>query len=285
MALRIDDSSVALAADYCACFLHLGGDVDLADCGGKILAAMTESHVAKGACGAEVADSVSRSVGENIVGNGDQSVFLAKHSAVFADEGKTVNIGVNNDAKVVASLADLVHDALKVAFEWFGIVGETSCGFGIEHGVFNAKGVEEAWKDDAADTVDGIDTDTETACLHCLDIYEVEGKNVRYVARVEIGVGSIGAKVFDIGIDKCLAFGYLKHSCAVGCGEELALGIEKLQGVPLCGIMACGDDDAAVGIVMAHGKLCGGCGGKTEVDDIEPHAQKSSANHAAHHFS
>ena len=44
---------------------------------------------------------------QDIVGNRDQSVFLAKHFAILANNGKTVNIRVNNKAHIGFCLANV----------------------------------------------------------------------------------------------------------------------------------------------------------------------------------
>ena len=38
----------------------------------------------------------SRSVGEDIVGHGDESVFFNEHASVFHDDGETVDVGVDD---------------------------------------------------------------------------------------------------------------------------------------------------------------------------------------------
>ena len=48
--------------------------------------------------------------------------------------------------------------------------------------------------------------------------------------------------------------------------------------------MACCNDDAAVGLMMAHGQLCCRCCGKPEVYNVEAHAEQRAANHTSHHL-
>ncbi len=56
VALGVNDSAVAFAADNGADLLHLRGDVDFSDSGGKVLTAVTLGDVAQGAGRREVGD-------------------------------------------------------------------------------------------------------------------------------------------------------------------------------------------------------------------------------------
>ena len=59
VAFGIDDTTVAFAADDSPHFLHLRGDVDLADGCGGVLPAVLLCHVAQGTGGGEVGDGVT----------------------------------------------------------------------------------------------------------------------------------------------------------------------------------------------------------------------------------
>ena len=101
---RVDDATVAFAADDGSHFLHLCGDIDLAHSSCKVLASVLLSDIAQGAGRAEVRDCSQSTriilITQNIICHRYQGVFLAEHGAVFADKGQTVDIGVDNDTQV-----------------------------------------------------------------------------------------------------------------------------------------------------------------------------------------
>ena len=114
MTFRIDYSAIAFAANHGIHLFHLGGDVHLTHCCRRVNATMRLRYVSKSTSAAQVAHGVARCVGEHIVGHTDQCVFLAKHFSVFTDEGQTVYIGVNHNAKVIFSALHLVHDSCEI---------------------------------------------------------------------------------------------------------------------------------------------------------------------------
>ena len=75
---------------------------------------------------------------EYVVGNADQRVFLAEHPAILTDKGQTVDIGVDDDTQVEASLAHTLHDTLQVLLQRFGVMGELTGTFAIENFVTDA---------------------------------------------------------------------------------------------------------------------------------------------------
>ena len=130
-------------------------------------------------------------VGKDVVGHGDEGVFLAEHGTVFADEGQAVNVGIYDDAEVEGAFAHAAHDALEILFEGLGIVGEVAVGLAVEYLVADAEGFKQSREDNAADAVDGIHADTELGLTDGFAVNEAEGKHALYMALVE-GV------VFDV---------------------------------------------------------------------------------------
>ena len=89
---RVDDASVALAADQRAHLVHLGRDIDLPHCGREVLATMGLGHIAKSPAGAEVGDRIARcnslllSPFEQIIRHCHKGILLDERFAVFAYE-------------------------------------------------------------------------------------------------------------------------------------------------------------------------------------------------------
>ncbi len=283
MALGVDDSAVALAANDGAYGLHLGGDVNLTHCSSVVLAAMTLGNVAQSARGTEVGDGASLHMIEHIVGHTHKGVLLTKHLSVLLDERQTVHIGVNDHSKVITTLGHLAHNTAEVLLQRLGIVGEVAVGLAIEEGVAHPETVEELGKYDAPNGVDGVDDHTEMAVADGLHIHQIEREDGVDVARIEAVVLAVAAQMVHIGIVECLLGSDVEHGIAVVLGEELALMVEQLEGIPLTGVVAGGDDDATCRLTHADGKLGSGGSGKSDVEHIVAHPHQSAADYVAHH--
>ena len=148
---RIDYSSVAFATNNGVCILHLSNDIDFAHGCSIVLLAVLGCHVAKGACRTKVAHRIAWSVLQYIVGHSNKRVLLAVHSAIFADESKTVNVRVDNERYVVLTLCHKRHDVAEVLLKRFWIVLEIACRFCKKRSDgLHAKLLKQLWQDDTA---------------------------------------------------------------------------------------------------------------------------------------
>ena len=75
---------------------------------------------------------------EYVVGNADESVFLAIHLAVLLYEGQAVNVGVNHYSKVVAAIGHFRHYATEVFLQWLRVVGEVAVRSAVKELILNA---------------------------------------------------------------------------------------------------------------------------------------------------
>ena len=78
-------------------------------------------------------------------------------------------------------------------------------------------------------------------------IDEVETQHHVDVLLVVGVVFGVMAESIDIGIVEVFGFGNLQHLVAFSGVEEFALLVEEFEGVPMTGVVAGGDDDAATG--------------------------------------
>ena len=69
---------------------------------------------------------------KNVVSYGYESILLAVHCSVFADECKSVNIRVNNECNIVLALLHQIHDVRKVLLQWLWVMLKISCCLGIK---------------------------------------------------------------------------------------------------------------------------------------------------------
>ena len=97
---------------------------------------------------------------------------------------------------------------------------------------------------------------------------------VFYHAKVVYG-GEIEVSAFCAVED-----GLALHSC-----KELAVLVEELEGIPLAGIVAGGDDDAAVCLAESDGELRRGCAGKTAAHYVYAAGYEGAYHEVLHHLS
>ena len=162
-------------------------------------------------------------------------------------------------------------------------MGKLTGAFAVQDLEIHTQCLEEIGQDDATNRVDGVGADTELAGLDSLDIYQTEVKHRLDVLLVHGVVLDDTTQLLNRSVVEVLFLGNSQYLGAVGSGQELALAVQQLQGVPLGGVVAGGDDDTAVGLVPAYSQL--GCwrGGQTDIDDLVSHANQCAANDVAHH--
>ena len=220
---------------------------------------------------------------QHIVGHADKGVFLTEHFSVFADKGQTVDIGINHDTEIKAALLHLVHDAMKVLLQWLGVVGKVTCAVAIEYLVVYTKSLEQVGQDDTTYRVDGVHTNTELTLLDSFHVDKLQLEHRVDMALVERVIDRQRSQLVDLGIVEVFGFGIGQDLCTIGSCQELTFTIKQLQGVPLTGIMRCGDDNTTIGTSHAYSQLCGrGCG-IADIDDIISHAHQGAYYYVTHH--
>ena len=245
---------------------------------------------------------------KHIVGHADKRIFLAEEFARLLHECKTINIGVNDDAKVVGTtgLVGSLHEvgnAREVGNDGFGSVGEVAGRLAVEFHDFNAKFLEQLGNNYAADGVDAVADNAEIRFPDSLDIDESEvqhfldmilgiileddvaeriafivGRRLGLRLLACVGLGSDGREV------EILSLGNLEHLFTSGLVEELSVAVEQLEGVPLNGVVAGRKDDAAIGLFGSDSNLGGRSGGHADVDDIKAHADEGAADTLIEHL-
>ena len=269
MGSGIDHTTVSFAANDGVGLLHFGHNIHFAHSGSVVLLTILAGDITQGTSGRQVAYGVARSVLENVVSHSDEGVFLTIHLSVFADESKAIHVWVNDETDIVASLCHQPHNVGEVLLQRFRVVLEVACGFCIERGdVFNPEGLEEFGQDDAAHGIDAVKCNMEILLLDGWHINEVETQHHVNVLLVVGVVLNVFAKTVNISIVEVFCLSNLQHLVAFGGIEKFAFLVEELESVPMTGVVASCDDDAATGTFHRHGYLSGGCGGKPDVDHL-----------------
>ena len=132
-------------------------------------------------------------------------------------------------------------------------MGKLSSALAVEHLELHAEGLEQLGQDDASHAVDGVGADTEVATTDGLGVHQSEVEHRLNMSLVHRVVLHYPTQLLHGSIVEVFGLSDAEHLSTVGSGEELALAVQQLQGVPLCRVMASGNDDTAVGLVPAHG--------------------------------
>ena len=147
----------------------------------------------------------------------------------------------------------------------------------VKADALDAQALQQPGHDDAADGVDGVYHHREVCGLDGLHVYGRQGQN-----GVQMLVGEIFffhiAQLIYLGKAEVLFFGEVQHGLPFNCGKELAFVVKELEGVPLTGVMAGGDDDAAIGLGKEDGHFRGGGAGEAAFDNVD-----AAADERAHH--
>ena len=135
-------------------------------------------------------------------------------------------------------------------------------------GTLDAECVKEAGQCDATDGVDRVGADGEP-CL--ADRCSVHLGKAQHHLHVGIGVVLVlhMSQVIHLGEGEVLRISHPIDLPSLSIGEEGALVIEELQGIPVLRVVARRDDDAGIGTLLGDGKLCRRGGGETDIDHIK----------------
>ncbi len=162
-------------------------------------------------------------------------------------------------------------------------MGELARGLAVELHDLAAQRAQQLRDHRAADRIDGIDHHAEPAAAHRLGIDQRERQHLTDVLVVVGFAHEHAAQRIHLGKEVVLLLGQRQHALALGVGEELALIVEQLEGVPLTGVVRRGDDDAAVGAVVRHGQLDARRGAQAHVHHVGSAAEQRALDEAFDH--
>ena len=249
-----------------------------------ITAATTLGHIAQRPRRTEVRDRIALAVRQHVVGHGHQRILLDKHRAVLAHEGQPVDVGIDHHAQIGLLADDRRGDLRQVLGQRFRIVGELARRLAVEFHDLAAQLAQQLRDHDASHRVDGVDHHLEAFAPHSVDIDQRQGEHPTDMFVVERFARKHMPQCVDLGKFEVASFGQLQHALALGIGEELAVGIEQFQRVPLARIVRGGNDDAAVGLVGRDGQLHAGRRAEPHVDHVGAAAEQGALDQVAHHF-
>ena len=93
------------------------------------------------------------------------------------------------------------------------------------------------------------------------------------------------AQSIHLGEREIFCFGDGQHTFAFGVIEEFAFFVEQLEGVPLLGVMAGGEDNTSCGFLAGDGQFGSRRGCQPDIHHIVAHAHECTANDGLYHVS
>ena len=140
------------------------------------------------------------------------------------------------------------------------------------------------WYNDTADGIDSIDSDGEIGITDSLEVDEFEIFDLLDMMEDISIIVILSAETMDVGERIIVGFGDADHLLAFGIVEELTVGVEEFEGIPLHGVMAGSDDDTAASLFSSYSEFGGGCRSHADIHDIESHGYESANYEVFHHF-
>ncbi len=107
----------------------------------------------------------------------------------------------------------------------------------IQDGILHAQFPEELGKDDATDTVDGIDTHLELSRLDGIHVNQSQLQHAVHMAGIKGIVLDIMTQMVYIRIFELLLLCHIKYDSTIGSRQELSLIVQQFQRIPLAGVM------------------------------------------------
>ena len=163
-------------------------------------------------------------------------------------------------------------------------MGELSGRFAVELHDFASQLPQQLGYDDAADGVHRIHDHLEAPPPHGFRIDQRQGQHPADMLVVVRLPRNDLADMVHIRENETLVFGQRQHPLALGVAQKFSLGIQELQGVPLAGVVRCGDDDAAVGPVRRNGQFGSRRSAESDVHYVRAATQQRAFDDVADHF-
>ena len=146
-------------------------------------------------------------------------------------------------------------------------MGEIAVHGGVQAYAFDSQPFQQAGHDDGSNGIDRVKHHLETSTANCLCINFFQGEY-----RVDMLVGEVVcanlAQRVNLAEVELSALCYFEDFLALKGRQELALGVEQLEGVPLPGVMAGCNDDASVRSGKLDCEFSGRGGGEAALHHI-----------------
>ena len=163
------------------------------------------------------------------------------------------------------------------------IVGKVPVRGAVDHDAFDAHAFQKALHDNGADGIDGVEHHPETGFADSLLIDRLEVDDGLDVLVGEVVLGDMSQIVNGSEVE-LTALRAVQDGLSLSRIKEFAFLVEKLEGVPLTGVVRCGEDDAAVRFRENDRHLRGGSGGVAGLDHVNAASYEGAADKLLHHL-
>mmetsp|Transcript_14031 Transcript_14031/g.35848 ORF Transcript_14031/g.35848 Transcript_14031/m.35848 type:complete len:227 (+) Transcript_14031:616-1296(+) len=213
-----------------------------------------------------------------------QCVLLPDGLSCLVYEDTPVDIRVGGDAKVGLVLLHRVAQVTQVLGDGLRHVGKHARCV-VVHGDDRApKPLQKGLHDGTASTIDCVQTHSELAGLHLVNVDEGEGSNGVDVA---LTGGVAEGQNTPRGLQH-LPRAFLpllrqrKKRVTLGRGHKQAVAVNELEAVPLNRVVAAGDDNTAVRLLLLYDELDRRGGHNADVEHVVPQAHQEALHEALH---
>ena len=141
-------------------------------------------HIAQRTRTRHVADRIARSVTQNIVRHAHQSIFLAEHLAVLADDGQTVHIRIHYKTHIRFAALEQIADLGQMLWQRFRVMREMTVRGAVQlDDIFHTNCFQNSRNSQTAHRIDTINRYGEMAFLNSLNIYQRQFEHLLDVVR------------------------------------------------------------------------------------------------------
>ena len=165
-----------------------------------------------------------------------KGVLLPKKAPVFADKTQPIHVGIHADAQIALPLRDGLRQIGQVTGQRLRVVREMSCGFAVNRNDLHTQGFEEQGHRHASRRVHGVNRHLQSRATDGLGIHQRQVEDVSDMALQPAVVLGGAARGVHVRVGHPFTR-QRQHTVSRRGGQKLALGVQKLEGVPLLGVV------------------------------------------------
>ena len=203
-----------------------------------------------------------------MVGHRHKGVFFPEEAPVLAHKTQPVHVRIHADAQV----ARLGRDGVRQIHEVFGqglrVVGKMSCGVAMHRHNVHIERLKKKGHRQPARGVHRIHGHFQAGRTDGVGVDELQAQHVVHVLLQPRVVVGGGAGVVHVG-KRQGRLGQIQHAFSRILGQEFAMLVQQLQGVPLFGVVGGGQNQPAIGLQPWHGQFHRGGGAQSQVDHVD----------------
>ena len=221
---------------------------------------------------------------QDFLGGERQRVILTNRDALVRDKGQAIDIGVHRHADVAVGILYELLQLSKVFSDRLGRPRKAAVGLHVDRGELATEQLEQDRHKRTAGAANTVEADSESLFPDAGHVEKRQGENPFDVLPGRVLVLAHGAELvprraWDISVDD------LSHLCPLRPIEEQSGWRDELEGIPLDRIVAGGDRETAIGLMMFDSELYSWRRDHSDVDHVTPNRLQRSVHDGLEHWS